>query len=54
MDNDSIKNLAVNGTAIGLSFTEVEAALRFAALLLGIAYTIFNFYVAYKKNKKYE
>ena len=52
MDKDLIKNIAVNGGAIGISFTEVETALRFAALLLGIAYTIFNFYIAYKKNKK--
>tara|TARA_R110002074_G_scaffold11097_2_gene41267 strand:+ start:146 stop:313 length:168 start_codon:yes stop_codon:yes gene_type:complete len=51
MDKDVVKNIAVNGTAIGVSFTELETALRFTALLLGIAYTLFNFYVAYKKNK---
>jgi len=31
MDKDSIKNIVVNGAAIGVSFTEVEQALRLAA-----------------------
>jgi hypothetical protein len=50
MDKDSIKNILVNGAAIGVSFTEVEQALRLAALVVGLAYTIYNFHTAYKKN----
>tara|TARA_B110000908_G_C10201241_1_gene425415 strand:+ start:1355 stop:1513 length:159 start_codon:yes stop_codon:yes gene_type:complete len=50
MDKDSIKNIAVNGAAIGVSFTELEQALRLTALIIGLAYTIYNFYTAYKKN----
>jgi multisubunit Na+/H+ antiporter MnhC subunit len=51
MDKDVIKNLAVNGAAIGMSFTELEQALRLTALIIGLAYTIYNFNVAYKKNE---
>ena len=51
MDKDVIKNIAVNGAAIGVSFTQLEQALRLAALVIGLAYTIYNFHVAYKKNE---
>tara|TARA_R110000744_G_scaffold246732_1_gene363150 strand:+ start:1400 stop:1561 length:162 start_codon:yes stop_codon:yes gene_type:complete len=51
MDKDGIKNMAVNGAAIGMSFTELEQALRLTALIIGLAYTIYNFNVAYKKNE---
>ena len=30
MDKDVIKNIAVNGAAIGMSFTQLEQALRLA------------------------
>tara|TARA_B100000780_G_scaffold228515_2_gene167921 strand:+ start:7145 stop:7306 length:162 start_codon:yes stop_codon:yes gene_type:complete len=51
MDKDVIKNMAVNGAAIGMSFTELEQVLRLAALVIGLAYTIYNFHVVYKKNE---
>ena len=50
MDKDVIKNIAVNGAAIGVSLTEVEQFLRLTALVIGLAYTIYNFYTTYKSN----
>tara|TARA_R110002051_G_C8698375_1_gene494023 strand:+ start:250 stop:438 length:189 start_codon:yes stop_codon:yes gene_type:complete len=52
MDKDTIQNILVNSTTIGISLTNVEAAIRITALLIGILFTLYKFYLAYKKNEK--
>ncbi len=47
--------LKVNGpamAALGLSFTDIEAVLRITALLLSIAWTVWNFLNTKPKGKK--
>lgn len=52
MDKDTTENLIVNGAAIGVSLSDLELWLRLTALILGIAFTIYKFYIAYKNNEK--
>lgn len=51
MDKDTTESIIVNSAAIGLSLTELEPALRVAGLIIGIAFTLYKFYLTYKKNK---
>jgi hypothetical protein len=51
MDKDTTESILVNGAAIGLSFTEVEPVLRILGLVIGIAFTLYKFYLAYKHEK---
>ena len=52
MDKDTLQSIAVNGATIGFSLTGVEAGLRISALIIGIVFTLYKFYLAYKKNEK--
>tara|TARA_R100000541_G_scaffold50726_1_gene58028 strand:+ start:1170 stop:1343 length:174 start_codon:yes stop_codon:yes gene_type:complete len=52
MDKDTTESIIVNGAAIGLSFTELEPALRLLGLIIGIAFTLYKFYLAYKNEKR--
>lgn len=52
MDKDTIQSLLVNSATISFSLTKVESALRITALLIGILFTLYKFYIAYKKNEK--
>ena len=52
MDKDTTESIIVNSAAIGLSFTELEPILRVTGLIIGIAYTLYKFYLTYKKNEK--
>jgi len=52
MDKDTTESILVNGAAIGLSFTEVEPVLRILGLVIGIAFTLYKFYLAYKNEKR--
>lgn len=52
MDKDTTESIIVNGAAIGLIFTELEPALRLLGLVIGIAFTLYKFYLAYKNEKR--
>jgi len=52
MDKDTTENILVNGAAIGVSLSDLETWLRITALVLGIAFTLYKFYIAYKNNEK--
>ena len=51
MDKTTAENIMINGTAIGLSFSGLEQWLRITALLLGIVFTLYQFYRLYKDEK---
>jgi len=51
MDKNTAENIMINGTAIGLSFSGLEQWLRITALLLGIVFTLYQFYRLYKDEK---
>lgn len=51
MDKDTTESILINGAAIGLSFTDVEPILRILGLIIGIAFTAYKFYIAYKNEK---
>tara|TARA_R110000744_G_scaffold55660_2_gene117555 strand:- start:668 stop:841 length:174 start_codon:yes stop_codon:yes gene_type:complete len=51
MDKDTTESILINGAAIGLSYTEVEPILRILGLVIGIAFTVYKFYLAYKNEK---
>ena len=50
IDKDNAENLIVNGAAIGISLTDVETWLRITAIVLGILFTLYKFYITYQKN----
>jgi len=52
MDKDTIQNIVVNGATIGLSLTDIETGLRVSALIVGIIFTLYKFYLTYKENAK--
>jgi hypothetical protein len=49
---DTAKIAAANTAAISVSLSDVEIGLRIFSLLLAIAYTLYKFYVTYKKNEQ--
>jgi len=51
MDKDNFQNIAVNTATIGISFTDVETALRIAALSAGLIFTLYKFYITYQNEK---
>lgn len=51
MDKDTIQSIAVNGATIGISLTDVEATIRITALLIGLIFTSYKFYLTYKNEK---
>lgn len=51
MDKDTTESIIVNSAAIGLSYTEMEPVLRILGLVIGIAFTVYKFYLAYKNEK---
>ena len=51
MDKDTTENIIVNATAITVSLSDLETWLRITALVLGIAFTLYKFYIIYNKNK---
>lgn len=52
MDRDTTESLIVNSAAIGMSLTSLEPILRVTGLIIGIAFTLYKFYITYKKNEK--
>ncbi len=52
MDRDTTESIIVNSAAIGMSLTTLEPILRVAGLIIGIAFTLYKFYIAYKNNEK--
>jgi len=51
MDKDTIQSIAVNGATIGISLTDVEAGIRITALIVGLVFTLYKFYLTYKSEK---
>lgn len=51
MDKDTIQSIAVNGATIGISLTNVEATIRITALVVGLIFTLYKFYLTYKNEK---
>jgi len=51
MDKDTIQSIAVNGATIGISLTNVEATIRITALIVGLIFTLYKFYLTYKNEK---
>ncbi len=51
MDKDTIQSIAVNGATIGISLTNVEATIRITALVVGLVFTLYKFYLTYKNEK---
>jgi len=51
MDKDTIQSIAVNGATISISLTNVEATIRITALLVGLIFTLYKFYLTYKNEK---
>ena len=52
MDRDTTESIIVNSAAIWMSLTTLEPILRVAGLIIGIAFTLYKFYIAYKNNEK--
>ena len=48
---DTIQVGLANGTAIGVSLSEINEALSLVALALSIAYTIYKFFKFFENNK---
>jgi len=51
MDKDTLQSILVNSATIGISLTNVEATIRIAALLVGLIFTLYKFYLTYKNEK---
>jgi len=51
MDKDTLQSIAVNGATIGISLTNVEATIRITALIVGLIFTLYKFYLTYKNEK---
>tara|TARA_R100001443_G_C3212567_1_gene143815 strand:- start:193 stop:360 length:168 start_codon:yes stop_codon:yes gene_type:complete len=51
MDKDTLQSIAVNGATIGISLTDVEATIRITALVIGLLFTLYKFYLTYKNEK---
>jgi EamA domain-containing membrane protein RarD len=51
MDKDTLQSIAVNGATIGISLTNVEATIRITALVVGLVFTLYKFYLTYKNEK---
>lgn len=51
MDKDTIQSIAVNGATIGISLTNVEATIRITALVVGLIFTLYKFYLTYMNEK---
>lgn len=51
MDKDTLQSIGVNAATIGISLTGVEAAIRIAALSVGLIFTLYKFYITYRNEK---
>ena len=51
MDKDTLQSIGVNAATIGISLTGVEAAIRIAALSVGLLFTLYKFYITYRNEK---
>lgn len=51
-NSDYLKGMGVNVASIGISFTDLDNIIKLLTLCLGLIYTIWKFYIDWKRSNR--